>query len=263
MSESDELDDGSSDASAAVDLEGALEDLVDEVAALEETFSGADRTTPEAPELDPERRAQFEAVAGRLQDLLAAMDGGHRTINTRSGVRITPLEPDPDAIVLEDIAHALSNLSRFAGQGREFYSVACHAVHVSREVEARGGSPAAQRWGLLHDASEAYFADVPAPVKGSLPGYTYAEKRFQAAVRDAFDLELSPADERLVDEVDAAVGRYELAAHFPGSGEGAPDLEYVPPSLGSSATRPNSADAPETGSAKELFLERARELGLD
>lgn len=264
MSESDEFGDGSADASTTADLEDALERLADDVAELEAALSGPDGAdaTVTVTELDPEHRARFEAVAGRLQDLLAATDGGHRAINTRSGERITPHDPDPDAIVLADIAHALSNLSRFAGQGREFYSVARHAVHVSREVEARGGSLPAQRWGLLHDASEAYFADVPAPVKRSLPGYTHAEKRFQAAVRDAFDLDLSPADEQLVDEVDAAVGRYELAAHFPASGYEAPDLEYVPPSFGSSAGRTNSADATET-SAKELFLERAREFGLD
>ncbi|RKD94009.1 hypothetical protein [Halopiger aswanensis] len=263
MPESDEFGDGLADASTAADLERALENLADDVATLEAALLGPDGADPTvtATEPDPEQRARFEAVAGRLQDLLAATDGGHRPINTRSGKQITPLEPDPDAIVLEDIAHALSNLSRFAGQGREFYAVARHAVHVSREVEVRSGSPAAQRWGLLHDASEAYFADVPAPVKRSLPGYTRAEKRFQAAVRDAFDLALSPEDERLVDEVDAAVGRYELVAHFPAIGYEAPDLEYVPPWFGS-AERTNSGDA-TVMSAKALFLERARELGLD
>jgi hypothetical protein len=47
--------------------------------------------------------------------------------------KITPFEPDCEKINLKHVG-------RFAGQGKEFYSVARHSVHVSLEVEARGGS---------------------------------------------------------------------------------------------------------------------------
>ena len=208
------------------------------------------RRLEDGGEADDDPRAAFEAVAGALQDLLAATDGGHRAINRRSGGTITPLEPDPADVELADVAHALSNLSRFTGQGREFYSVARHAVHVSREVEARGGSVAARRWALLHDASEAYLSDVPAPAKRSLPGYTHAEKRLQAAVREAFDIDLSSEDERLVDAADADVGRYELAMHFPDDDHEKPTLEVEPAMIDSSVDD------------EALFLRRARALGL-
>lgn len=200
---------------------------------------------------DDELRQRAERVAGALQDVLAKANGGHATIDTRTGETITPLSPEPERVELADVAHALSNLSRFAGQGRYFYSVARHSVHVSREVEARGGDRSAQRWGLLHDASEAYLSDVPAPVKRSLPGYTHAERRLQRAVREAVDLELSADAERLVDRVDADVGSYELAVHFPTENREKPDLECVPEDVD-----------PETD-AKALFLERSRELDLE
>ncbi|EMA43944.1 HD domain-containing protein, partial [Halobiforma nitratireducens] len=185
-----------------------LEALEDEVVRLKRVVRDAEGDTDIDTDTDTDTdalRSRFEDAATRLQNALALANGGHGSIDTRSGGRITPLEPDPGSIALEDIAHGLSNLSRFTGQGKDFYSVARHAVHVSREVEARGGSLAAQRWGLLHDASEAYLSDVPAPVKRTLPGYTCAEKRLHEAVRETFDLEVSAADEQLVDAADAAV----------------------------------------------------------
>lgn len=222
---------GTADACRA--LENAVDDLVGRV-----------RREDEAS------REEFEAAADALQELLAETNGGHGPIDTRSGRTVTPLDPDPSAIALEDIVHGLSNLSRFTGQGKDFYSVARHAVHVSREVEARGGSRAAQRWGLLHDASEAYLSDVPAPVKRTLPGYTRAEKRLHDAVREAFDLEVSTADERLVDAADADVGRYELSVHFPAFHD-RPDL----------ACEHDALDGSVTDAA--LYRRRARELGLE
>ena len=235
---------GGTDSSRLLERVEALET---EVATLKRAVRGGDEP----------QRIQFEAVAGRLQELLAATTGGHGAIDTRSGERITPLDPDPEQIDLGDVAHALSNCSRFAGQGNRFYSVARHAVHVSREVEARDGRLAAQRWGLLHDASEAYLSDVPAPVKRSLPGYTHAEKRFQAAVREAFDLELTAEDERLVDAVDGAVARYEWSVLFPPT-DAHPELECGHDDLEGTA---DEKFLDETAT-EERFLRRARELEL-
>ncbi|SDL01661.1 hypothetical protein [Natronorubrum texcoconense] len=230
-------------------LESQIERLEGEVATLERTIRATDE------DVDAELRSRFEAVAGELQAVLAESNGGHGTINTRTGGTITPLAADPADVSLADIAHALSNLTRFTGHGAEFYSVARHAVHVSYEVEARGGGPAAVRWGLLHDATEAYIADVPAPVKRSLPGYTHAEAELAAVVREAFDLDLSSADERLVDSADGDVGRYELAVHFPDSRYEKPALECNPADLEQQLGTDSGDD--------ELFRRRARELGYE
>ncbi len=105
-----------------------------------------------------------------------------RVIRTRSGRLIDPLSPDPDAIVITDIAHALSQLCRFGGHTASPYSVAQHSVAVSES--AAKIDPAAGLWALLHDASEAYIVDIPRPLKmlPQLAGYREAERTLQDAI---------------------------------------------------------------------------------
>lgn len=108
-------------------------------------------------------------------------------IVTFTGRVIEPLNPDPAEIDILDIAHALSNQCRFTGHTNEFYSVAQHSVLVSRHC-----APEDALWGLLHDASEAYLADIPRPVKRFTDwgrGYLDAENTLMFSVIDAFDLE--------------------------------------------------------------------------
>jgi hypothetical protein len=122
------------------------------------------------------------------------------SITTYSGVRFWPLLPNPADIRIEDIAHALSNQCRFAGHAREFYSVAEHCVCVSQVCR-----PEHALWGLLHDASEAYLSDVPAPMK-ELPqfeAYRAAERSLQGTIAVRFGL--STEQPRSVTEADRAV----------------------------------------------------------
>src|SRR5271165_7548492 len=81
-------------------------------------------------------------------------------IQTYTGRVMYPLDPRPEEINIIDIAHALSNLCRFTGHVRTFYSVAEHSVRVSQHCD-----PKDALWGLLHDASEAYLADMSRPMK--------------------------------------------------------------------------------------------------
>jgi hypothetical protein len=195
-------------------------------------------------------RARAEEVVGLVQEKLAEHGGGYGEIDTWSGEKVAPLDPDPESIKLDDTAHGLSNLGRFAGQGATAYSVARHSVHVSREVEARGGTIEAQRWGLLHDGAEAYLSDVPGPVKRGLPGYKHAERRLDEVVRVSLGLEPTDTDVSLVHEADEAVGDHELSKQFPHGGHVGADLKH----------HPSPADTDRTD--KELFRRRARELGL-
>lgn len=108
------------------------------------------------------------------------MDGW---IQTFTGRKFEPLDPDPAAIVVEDIAHALSLHCRFNGHCRVFYAVAEHSVRVSRQLSGNDAL-----WGLLHDASEAYLSDVPKPLKQNLPDYRAAEAHLMRAIAQRFDL---------------------------------------------------------------------------
>lgn len=85
-------------------------------------------------------------------------------IITHSGHGFVFEHPDPDNVLLEDIAHALSNICRYTGHTNSFYSVAEHSVRVSWMVERRFGREYALE-GLMHDASEAYVTDVNKPLK--------------------------------------------------------------------------------------------------
>lgn len=86
-------------------------------------------------------------------------------IETASGQRYHFRNPDPDTVLLPDIAHALSNVCRFAGHIRRFNSVAEHSVLVSRIVEAQTAGSYWPAVALLHDGHEAYVWDAPSPVK--------------------------------------------------------------------------------------------------
>jgi hypothetical protein len=112
-------------------------------------------------------------------------------IQTYTGRKFWPLDPRPDDVCIEDIAHALALKCRYTGHCREFYSIAQHSVMVSHMVPAVDAL-----WGLLHDAGEAYLPDVASPIKGRcmvIPEnvaveFSVAERRILTAVAVHFDL---------------------------------------------------------------------------
>lgn len=106
-------------------------------------------------------------------------------LQTFTGEKFYPLDPRPEMVHLEDIAHALSNQCRFAGHIRDFYSVAQHSVLVSLICDR-----ADRLWGLLHDAPEAYICDLPRPVKYEprMAVYKEVEKKLEAAIVSRFGL---------------------------------------------------------------------------
>ena len=115
-------------------------------------------------------------------------------IITVSGRKFFPLDPNPSDILIEDIAHALSNLCRWTGHVKEFYSVAQHSVLVAEHLP-----PHLALQGLLHDATEAYMADVNKPMKSILPDYQQYEAQLQIAICERFGLRY-PLDYRVKEE---------------------------------------------------------------
>lgn len=103
-------------------------------------------------------------------------------IQTYSGLSFWPLDPDPQNIVIEDIAHALSMMCRYSGHCINFYSVAEHCVLIHDWLNEE------KKWGLLHDASEAYLVDIPRPIKPSLNNYYTIEEGLMGVIAKRFGL---------------------------------------------------------------------------
>ncbi len=122
-----------------------------------------------------------------------------RYFRTYTGKCVHPLAPHPDEIAIEDIARSLSQQCRFLGHLDFFYSIAQHSVLVSEMVPREDAL-----WGLLHDASEAYLCDLPAPIKREpeMEIYRIAEDRLMACVALKFGLPPQmPASVAIADKI--------------------------------------------------------------
>ncbi|WP_413943062.1 HD family phosphohydrolase [Bdellovibrio sp. HCB-162] len=104
---------------------------------------------------------------------------------TLSGNRFNILNPNPDAVKIEDIACALARQARFNGHTRFFYSVGQHSclgaeVSPTKEIALHM---------LFHDATEAYIGDLVSPVKALLPDFEIIESRIHWAISQKFNME--------------------------------------------------------------------------
>jgi len=163
-----------------------------------------------------------------LQALLASWSTA-APIRTFTGRSVRPLDIDPVTLDIVDIAHGLSNLCRFSGQCRSFYSVAEHSVRVSRILPE-----SLALWGLLHDAAEAYLVDFPRPLKqsrglGQL--YKLAETRAMQVIAHKYGLPWpEPAAVKRADEVVLATELRDLFVLAPpGIGAVMPLVEVIVP----------------------------------
>ncbi len=106
---------------------------------------------------------------------------------------------DTESVCIEDIAHALSQLVRYTGHAKYFYSVAQHSVLVSHLVPEEMALE-----GLLHDSPETYMNDLPSPLKTLLPDYKELEDSVEATIAHRFGLrypmppEIKEIDKRIV-----------------------------------------------------------------
>lgn len=110
----------------------------------------------------------------RNQSFVTTLTGGYLSLES----------PSPENINLHDISEGLSHTCRFSGQLPKHYSVASHSLALAECYD----TPAERLYALLHDASEAYITDMPAPVKVLCPMYSEVELGIMEAVFDKFDL---------------------------------------------------------------------------
>ena len=128
-------------------------------------------------------------------------------MQTFTGRQFWPLDPRPEDVRIEDIAHALSMLCRYGGHSLRFYSVAEHCCILHDYAP-----PEFKAWALMHDASEAYLVDVPRPLKPHLTGYKAAERGVMDAVCARFGLDVEEPPE--VKEIDGRILADEAAQNM-------------------------------------------------
>jgi 5'-deoxynucleotidase YfbR-like HD superfamily hydrolase len=179
---------------------------------------------------------------------------GHRNgdwVQTFSGQKFWPCDPLDSEIHIVDVAHHLSLLCRFTGATRAFYSVAQHSTLCSRIVPA-----ADAKWGLLHDASEAYLADIARPVKPFLSNYRALERALMVEVAVRFHLPwpMPPAIHH-ADDVLALTERRDLLNPGPEWGDWTKGLWLLEEAIVPLA--PAAAEREFLARYEELFAEEA------
>lgn len=90
--------------------------------------------------------------------------------------------PEDSNVEIDDIAHALSHVCRFAGHVSEFHSVAQHCVNVSLIVHPLHAYDA-----LMHDTAEAFTNDIPTPLKFAIPEFKNLETKIETAMSERFE----------------------------------------------------------------------------
>ena len=154
---------------------------------------------------------------------------------TRSGYLFDILNPDPNMVDIEEIAHCLAYECRYNGHipGNNFLSVAEHSVftceRIQRDVES--GSVNVALIALLHDAHEAYTGDIVAPLKRLLPEIKEIEKTIQEAIHTKYGIdEVSEKTARIVKRADEQAGDMErLIFSVMRDGDEAQGLLFLPP----------------------------------
>ena len=136
-----------------------------------------------------------------------------RWMQTYTGQKFFPLDPKPEEINIEDIAHALSQMCRFSGHTSTFYSVAQHSILCSRLAGCEEVAFAA----LLHDAAEAYVGDMIRPLKwnGERLGLLFCqlEDTIVHVISERFAIEWTPAmkaEVKRLDDVALGIEAYYL-----------------------------------------------------
>ena len=132
-------------------------------------------------------------------------------ITTYTGEHFRLLEPDPQLIKIEDIAHALSMICRGNGHVKTFWSVGEHCICCAKEAAERGFSNRMVLACLLHDASECYMSDVPRPFKKELGFYQEQEEKLLRIIyRKFLGSDLTEAEQAQLREIDNDLLWYDL-----------------------------------------------------
>lgn len=196
---------------------------------------------------------------------------GVAKIETASGLAVNLLDPDPETIVLRDIALGLSRQSRFVGQCSRYYSVAEHSLLTL--ALARGYleqpilSEEIQKAALMHDGHEAFLRDFPSPLKKHFTEYEVLVDRLDQALMTKFSIEsFSLPEIKKLDSIALSIEAWRLMPCRPENWTSPLDPSYKGISLDPIELEcgdiyyPDKAYGPDE--AGDLFLAEAEAIGL-
>jgi 5'-deoxynucleotidase YfbR-like HD superfamily hydrolase len=115
-------------------------------------------------------------------------------MNTRSGLRLSIFDPQPNQIVFQDWAAGLACKPHYSGQipWVEFpLWISQHSVLVAWQVFADTKDPLLALVALLHDSDEGYFPDFITQIKAAFPQLGELGKKLLKVI---FEVEQLPFD---------------------------------------------------------------------
>jgi len=124
----------------------------------------------------------------------------NNSVKSISGRIIKLTKPSVFDIMIEDIAHSLSNIVRFTGHLHSRYTVAEHSINVAKTLKNLGVDWKTELCGLLHDSTEYILGDVSSPLKSLLPEYKKIENNLWTTI--ALKYELPDPMPRIIKDVD-------------------------------------------------------------
>lgn len=159
-------------------------------------------------------------LSKKMEDTLMSDVFSPMLIGLANGVVFDASQPETfewDPMV---IARGLSNTCRFAGQlcgdttiAPFFYSVAEHSILVHDLLVAWGADPPLLVAGLLHDAHEAVYGDIPTPLKPIVgPVFRRMVDRFDVRIADLAQIDVALFRHRDLKHADRVALHIEAAA---------------------------------------------------
>jgi uncharacterized protein len=119
------------------------------------------------------------------------------SIVTYEGTVFDYLNPTSEMININDIIRALPRLNRFVGHSSRAYSVGEHTFLCLVMAQKLGYSPREQLLVFVHDFTEAYVGDCPAPLKKLLPDFSVIESKVEHAIYEYIGIEPPTAEEKV------------------------------------------------------------------
>lgn len=155
--------------------------------------------------------------------VVKSADGKDSYFAVASGKLISVLNPKPEDIDINTIAHSLAKQCRFNGHCSRLYTVAEHSVLGAALAYEHYGEDVAKEF-LLHDATEAYLGDMIRPLKRLIPAFSEIEQGFWKAISERFNLPYVHSE--AVHDIDNIMVTWEKRDLMPNSGHwpGLPDI---------------------------------------